>query len=704
MAKHKEAEKLEHKYFDRDLSWLSFNYRVLLEARDPEVRLFDKIKFLAIFSSNLDEFFRVRVASLRSLINIGKKKINKRLDLKPKRLLKSILETVNRHQEEYGQIFADLIIPELEKNQICLYMGQEINGVHRNYIDRYFKSRILSFLNPKIIEPDNHSYFLYNRHLYFGFKLRKKSPAPTEDAVQYAYLNIPSNELPRYYNLPVLEGVHHIISLDDMIRENLEFIFPDYHILECGSIKLNRDAELNIEDEFTGDLIEKISKTVAKRNIGVPSRFLYDQSLSSGTVQFLAQTFELNEDDLIPGGRYHNLHDLMKLKNPSSTPLESEKPKGLIKTQLDRCRNLFEAIDQGDQLLHFPYYNYDYVLRFFNEAALDPFVEEIKVTFYRIAANSLIGNALISAAKNGKKVTVFVEVKARFDEENNLRWAKRMKQAGIQIIYSIPGLKVHAKVALVHRSKPNQSAQKYAFLGTGNFNEETAGIYSDHGLMTCHQGILAELEQVYQYLLDRTRPENFKHILVSQFNLQDRFLELMDEEIARAEQGKPAKMVLKFNNLQDKVMIDKLYQASVAGVEIHLILRGICCLVPGIKNQSERITVRRLVDQYLEHGRAFWFMGGGQEKLFLGSADWMNRNLYRRIEVMFPVYDRELIAEITTLLNLQLQDNAKAVTLDKEMNNLKVPSDPNNPVLAQKDIYYWLKKKEEEASSANDGQ
>jgi len=684
----------EKRFLERDLSWLSFNYRVLMETRNPDLPLYNRIKFMAIFSSNLDEFFRVRVASLRHLIDIGKRKINKELDLKPKKLLKKIHEQVHQHQEEYGKILREIIIPGLEKNNIFLYMGQDIHPTHLGHLHNILKGKILSFLRPILLEDDKAgTYFLENGELYFSLKLQAKDNV-LPNQFQYAYLNIPSNHLPRFYQLPPVDGTEYFITIDDIIRFQIEFIFPQWKVLDCFSIKLNRDADLNIEDEYSGDLVDKIRNQVQKRNIGIPSRFLYDQTMPEEMLNKLAETFYLKDDDLIPGGRYHNLNDLMTFPNPRKPDLIEAPWPGLLKRELEECHFLFDIMDKKDLILHFPYHTYDYVVRFFNEAALDPFVKSIKVTLYRIAANSLIGHSLITAALNGKRVTVFVEVKARFDEENNIRWAQRMEEAGVQIIYSIPGLKVHAKVALIQREDPDEDQRWYGFLGTGNFNEKTAAIYTDHGLLTARQPMLNELDQVFQYLENRETPDQFEHLLVAQFNLMETFEELIDHEIMAAKKGNEARILIKLNNLEEKTMIEKLYEANNAGVKITLIVRSICCLIPGIKGQSEHIKVMRLVDRFLEHARIFVFHHHGEEKIFMGSSDWMKRNLFRRIEVVFPVYDPDIRSEILQILDFQLKDNTKATLIDNENRNLLPDGNQVNKRRAQLDLYQWIKEKE----------
>jgi len=681
----------ETKYFNRDLSWLSFNYRVLQEAMDPTVPLFEKIKFLAIFSSNLDEFFRVRVASLRGLSKVKKKHLAQELDSKPRKLLKKILKTVDQHQKEFGVIWKG-ILNDLRKKGIILYRDElSVEKEHLPIIDHYFKSRIAAFIQPVFYEEETKPLFLENRHLYLAVEL-----IDTRNQLQYAVINIPSDHLDRYFMLPTIGNKHYLITLDDIIRLNLNFMFSDFEVQGCYSIKLNRDADLNIDDEFTGDLVRKIKKHLSQRDIGVPSRFLYDNEISNEFLNILSEWIELNSEDLVQGGRYHNMSDLIALPNPLSENLSDPVLIAIKKKVFEQSDSIFDAIVQEDQLLHFPYQSYDYVLRFFSEASLDKSVKEIYATFYRVAQDSFIVNSLISAAKNGKKVTVFIEVKARFDEANNLYWADQMEQAGIKIKYSIPGLKVHAKVALVKKKTPDGKIIRYAFLGTGNFNEKTAGLYADHGLLTCNTEIGKELEALFKYLRKQKQFQGFKHLLVSQFNLKDKFLELIDREIVNIKKGEKAGIIIKVNNLEEREMIDKLYEASKAGVNIRLITRSICSLIPGVKGMSENIEVTRLVDRYLEHARIFIFQNSGNQEIYLGSADWMNRNIHHRIEVIFPLLNKQLQEELKMLIKLQLKDTVKARLLDESQHNqVKLSKANETKIRAQVDYYKWLKRREE---------
>ncbi|MFZ1329080.1 MAG: polyphosphate kinase 1, partial [Chitinophagaceae bacterium] len=512
----------------------------------------------------------------------------------------------------------------------------------------------------------------------------------------YAVLNIPSANLPRFSELPMLGDDHYILFLDDVIRENLQEVFPAFTVHGAWSIKLTRDAEMSIEDEFIGDIAEKIEKQLEKREVGHATRLLYDGTMPAQVKDFVQKYLLLRDEEMAEGGRYHNLKDLGSLPNPQKGKLTQSNWPSVAHSGFDNHRSIFQSITEQEKMLHLPYHSYNYILRFFNEAAIDPNVKEIYVTLYRVAADSHIVNALISAAKNGKKVTVFVELKARFDEANNLKWSKKMKAAGIKIINSIPGLKVHAKVALVKRIE-GKDWKNYSFMATGNFNEATGRFYTDHVLFTSNKEFGIELEWLFDYLQSRKQPAEymkipFQHLLVSQFNIIKRFEKLIDREIKNAKKGRPAGIIIKLNNLQERAMIEKLYEASRAGVKVQLLVRSICSLAPGVTGQSENITVHRIVDRYLEHARVFVFHNNGEPQYFMGSADWMNRNLHSRIEVIFPVYDPAFGEELNHILQLQLNDNRKAVYVNTALDNQRCTND-QAPLAAQQAIYEFVKSK-----------
>ena len=670
----------QRRYFNRDLSWLYFNERVMEEAANPGVPLLERLKFLSIFSSNLDEFYRVRMPVLRALQKIGEKDTNA-IDADERRsILNQARELINTQQERFGQILRQQLVPAFKDENIHLLYNEPFPDVVKDAAKEYFLSEVLAFLQPVKLDED-HFFFPENNKLYFVVNLL--SDARKEEII---FLNIPSDELPRFFTVKAEETTY-IAFLDDIIRHNLDKVFTGAKINGCYSIKITRDAELDLADEYPGDLSEEIDKQLKKRDFGLATRFLHQADIPLRTLQLITRRLDLQSANATAGGMYHNLKDFFSLpvKNPKLS-FDDWKPvnrKGL--SQL--------ASDGKDMIIHTPYQSYHSVLRFFNEAAINRDVKEIYITLYRVASNSRIVNALISAAKNGKHVQVMVELKARFDEANNLKWAKKMKDAGVKIVYSVNALKVHAKIAVVKTLKNGRLVYS-GLLATGNFNEATAKFYTDHVLFTCNRDLLREMELVFMFLSKRKKPaeENqveFKHLLVAQFNLQAKFIELIDREIAFAKAGKPAGIILKMNNLEERVLIDKLYEASQAGVKIQLIVRSICCLVPGVKGMSENITIRRIVDRYLEHGRIFIFNNEGKPSVFLGSADWMNRNIYHRIEVCFPVNDEDIKQEIIKIVTLQLQDNVQAVALNQELQNAPVPKGKPE-VQAQREIYRLL--------------
>lgn len=669
---------------DRDLSWLSFNRRILQEAGDVSVPLYERIKFLAIYSANLDEFFRVRVAAIRSLAGLGKKRIKKELDFDPKLLLKDILEEVNHQLDLFGKTFRNDILKDLNEHGIRLYHKDRILKSHKREITAYFKSHVLASMQP-VFFNEKPNLFLENNGLYMVIELQDPE-AP--DKLQYAHLKVPEG-LPRFRQLASIRGKDYIIFIDDIIRENLAFVFSDLRVLNCYSIKLNRDQDVALEKKISEHIVERVKKQLEKRKVGAPTRFLYDPSMPDHILHLLSDKLGLKAKELVPGGRYHNMNDLMKLPNPKGALLKAPKLQPVALKILDQYDCLFDAMDEQDRMLHFPYQSYDYILRLFNEAAIDPRVTSIRATLYRIAADSVVGQALVSAAKNGKKVEVFVELKARFDEANNIRWAKKMEKAGVKVTYSMQDLKVHAKVALIKREVEGK-IRSYGFFGTGNFNESTAGIYADHGLLSAHKGMCKELNHVFDYLQNGEEiPKTLKHLLVARFNMQDRFLGMIDREIAHVKNGRSGKVIIKLNNLEEETMIEKLYEASQAGVKIDLIIRGICRLKPQAPGLSENIRAIRIIDSYLEHARIFKFFNDGKPELYLSSADWMGRNLHKRIEVGFPVYDNTAREGLNKMLSLQLEDNTKARLLDENLKHLPIES-TGKKVRSQKDFHKYL--------------
>jgi len=674
----------ETSFFNRDLSWLKFNERILMEAERNTVPLLERIKFLSIFSSNLDEFYRVRMPVLLALEKLSNKENNDiRID---DNLLNTANQLISDQQQRYGVVLKSDIIPQLKENKINLIYGQPFPAEIQKSITRYFLSQVMAFLQPVYIDQ-NTDFFPSNNELYFLVTLKKELDA------EVIILNIPSNQLPRFYKVEA-EGETFIVFLDDIVRFHLDRIFPEGEVTGCYSFKITRDAEIDLKDEYSGSLSEQLEKQLLKRDAGLATRFLHQPGIPANVFELLKKLFNLKKANRIEGGQYHNLKDFMGF--PLNVPqLSNQNWPKLCNTDVIEG-SLTVAIYKNDIIVHTPYQSYDSVLRFFNEAAIDADVKEIYVTLYRVASDSKIVNALISAAKNGKKVTVLVELKARFDEANNIKWAKKMKEVGVNIIYSVTALKVHAKVALVKRQIGDRTRYSGLF-ATGNFNESTAAFYTDHILMTANKEMLREVELLFIFLAKRVKPSsadliNFKHLLVAQFNLQQVFIQLIDKEIEHAKQGKASGITIKMNNLEEKVLINKLYEASEAGVKIEMIVRSICRLIPGVKGMSENIKVTRIVDRYLEHGRVFIFHNLGKNDVYLGSADWMNRNIYRRIEVCFPIYNEQIKEEILAIIEIQKQDNVQAVCIDDDMNNIPVKSG-GILVESQHDIYALLKNK-----------
>ena len=686
-----------YRYFKRDVSWLSFNYRVLLEAEDASLPIYERIKFLSIYSSNLEEFYEIRVAEHRGVI-MQKNFVEESAD-EAEETLAAITHEVNRQQRDYYRIFYEQILPELNRQHIFLYQDEHPQPFHEEFVRDFFNEEVFPFLSPVMIQAGEIRTFIRDRRLYLVIRMVKKG-RPLEDpgdvpTYHYALMKIPFSKVPRFIELPPHEGKYYIMFIDDIIRANLQSVFPGYEIDSCYSIKISRDADIYLEDEGKGSILEKIRKKVKKRKIGALSRFMYDQAMPADFLAFICEAFGILPDDLVVGGRYNNLQDLSKLPNPAGKQLEQHPSLPMRIRSLDEVGSIFKVIKKRDVMLHFPYESFDYLIRFLMEAAFDPKVDEIKITQYRVAENSAVINTLISAAQNGKKVTVFVELKARFDEENNMRTAARMEQAGIKIIYSIPGWKVHAKVAVILRKDNAQGVKRrdFAYLSTGNFNEKTAKIYADMALLTCQEEIIADINKVFAVLEGRLQAPTFHHLLVARFNMVPELRRMIQCEIDHVQAGGKGYIILKMNGLHDQQMIDMLYRASEAGVKIDLIVRGICCLVPD-QPYSQNIRVTRIVDMFLEHARIWYFYNEGQEVLFLTSADWMRRNLNRRIETAFPILDPEIKQEVIDILHIQLRDNVKACRLDSELRNcFKRESDMREPVRAQQAIYDYLKQK-----------
>jgi polyphosphate kinase len=682
---------MELKLFNRELSWLSFNHRVLQEAKDPSVPLYEKIKFLAIFSSNLDEFFRVRVASLRSLLDL-KKKTQKELNFDLQKLLAKIHRIVVKMGDEFDNIFINIVKPELELNNIFLVDHTALNTIQKEFVSELFNTQIIPHIMPMIIAKKKITPFLRNQRLYLAVKLSTKgNHTSRKKRFYYAIVEVPTNHIDRFILLPKIGNKNYIIFLDDVIRLFLPNIFYGYNVHESYAVKLTRDAELYIDDEFSGNLLDKIKKSLAKRSSGAPSRFLYDKNMPANFLKFLKEALFLSNEDLYPGRKYHNFSDFFKFPNPGIKNLNYPEMKPLKSKVFENSDSIFDLIKKQDLLLYYPYQSYDYVINFIEQAAKDPNVTDIKITQYRVAKDSKIVNSLIKAAHRGKNVTAFVEIKARFDEEINIKSAEEMQKAGVKVLYSFPGIKVHAKIALITRNE-NGKLTEYVYLSTGNFNEITARLYTDYGFYTNNNSISKEVNKVFDFLERNNLKYEFKHLLVARFGMREKLISLIDNEICNAKNGLPAKIILKINSLEDERMIKKLYEASNAGVKIDLIVRGICCLIPCIPKLSENIKVISIIDRFLEHDRVYIFHNNGNDIVFLSSADWMKRNLSRRIEVAFPIYDKNLKNIIIEIIQIKLSDNVKARIIDEKQINNYVISNNNPAVRSQYEVYEYLKK------------
>ncbi len=650
-------------WMERDLSWLSFNDRVLQEAQDARNPLLERVKFLAIYSSNLDEFYRVRVASLRSLVKL-KRKVRSVLDLPPAKLIERINRKALAQQRKFGALWRGTLLPELARKGIHILDETKLTSAQQAFAKKWFKERVAPLLNTANVRAAN-APFIEDRKLYFVCRIKPLGKGASKD--RSVLVNIPSDDVGRFVLLPSRKGRTDILFLDDLMRLCLPDLFTGHRIVHCHSIKLSRDAELHLDEEFIGNVKEKVSKSLRKRRTGVPSRFLYDAEMPKGTVRELKALLGLGKPDMVPGGRYHNFSDLMKLPVEGHPSLR-DTPWPALPLMRSRTKDLFAAISRKDLLLHTPYHDFSAFLGWIERAAKDPAVKHIRMTLYRVATSSAVCTALLNALDKGKRVTVFVEVQARFDEGTNLYWGERLEQAGARVLYSYENLKVHCKLCCIDRTE-NGKLVRYAYLGTGNFNERTATLYADSALMTKRLVITREVNEVFKHLADRRHKPHLTQLLMAPLFLRNRIEDLIDKEIENAVRGRPASLLVKVNSLEDRALIAKLYDADRAGVKVRLIVRGICCLVTGIVGASEHIEAISLVDRYLEHTRAFVFHNNGDPLVYLSSADWMGRNLDRRIEVAFPIQDPDLRKEVMDMLELQWRDNVKARLLNSVQDN-----------------------------------
>ena len=676
---------MEHTFINRELSWLSFNARVLQEASDLAVPLVERIKFLGIYSNNMDEFFKVRVATIKRMIDlkIDSKKI---LGEKPKKLLLQVQAKVIEMQAKSQQTYLD-ILREMEREKIYIVNETQLSPEQQDFVVSYFNDKVLSAISPIMFRNVDKFPYLEDRAIYLATKLTRANGEQ-----EYAIVDIPTAVLPRFIELPGIDDRKCIILLDDIIRFNIRDVFAifKYEKYETYTIKLTRDAELDMDNDLTKSFLEKISKSVKQRRIGQPVRFVFDKDIPKDLLKYLSKHLELDDDDnLIPGGRYHNFRDFMSFPNVGSPELEYIQAPPVSHPLIRTGKSILKLIDKQDILLHFPYHKFTDYINLLREAAIDPDVLHIKITLYRVAKNSRVISALMNAVQNGKEVTVVIELQARFDENSNIYWARQLEDIGARVLFGIPRLKVHSKLTLITRRTGNR-IRHYSMIGTGNFHESNAAVYTDVLLLTADQRIGREVNKLFDYFENPFKYPNFNHLLVAPQFMRRKLYSLIDEEIRHAKAGNEAWIMVKINNLVDLDMIHKLYQASLSGVSIRLIVRGTCSLIPGVPGMSENIQAVSIVGRYLEHSRIFIFCNGGEERYYISSADWMTRNLDARVEVAAPIYDTEIQKELKYILETQLRDNVKARIIDAVQDNrYKRDSDP--PIISQAALYEHYK-------------
>ncbi|MES2593318.1 MAG: polyphosphate kinase 1 [Bacteroidota bacterium] len=680
---------------NREISWLSFNARVLQEAEDKTVPLIERIKFLGIFSNNRDEFFRVRVATLKRIVKYPKK-TERITGENPERLLNKIQKLVIEQQIKFEHIYQKLI-KELGQNNISIINERQLNKEQGVYVKKFFHETVLPSLFPIMVDNNSKFPFLKDKSVYLIIKLGRYDKIKKS---KYALIEVPTSTISRFVVLPKgKDNKNVIILLDDVIRYCLEDVFSNFihDYIEAYNIKLTRDAEIDIDNDLNKSFVEKISKGLKDRKKGQPVRLVYDSQIAPDMLSFVMKRIKLGKgDNPIPGGRYHNFKDFISFPNVGGPNLSYDKVVPLRHPDLPNGQSLkdqpsfFSVLKKKDILLTYPYQSFDHVIDLLREASIDPKVQSIKITLYRVAKKSNIVQALINAIKNGKEVTAVVELQARFDEEANIFWANKLQEEGAKVIYGVPGLKVHSKMFLITRKEGNKIIE-YAHIGTGNFNRDTANVYTDHSLLTVDKRITEEVARVFMFYADNLKIGTYKHLLVAPFFMRKQIVQLINKEIQNAKKNKPASIILKLNNLVDPEMIRKLYEASNEGVKIKLLVRGICSLVAGVKGLSDNIEAISIVDKFLEHSRVFIFYNGGDEKYFISSADWMGRNFDFRSEVAVPLYSDEIKGQIRTIIDLLLADTAKVRILGSDQNNeYRKVSSKTPKIRAQEAIYNLL--------------
>jgi polyphosphate kinase len=678
----------------RDISWLSFNARVLQEAADPSVPLRERIRFLGIFSNNMDEFFRVRVATLKRMVEFKSKAMETmHLESEPQKILDEIQMIVLNQQSEFNRIWENMQ-EELKKARIFLVTEKELNKEQREFVSQYYEEEVSANVIPLMIESIPNFPYLRDKSIYLGVVMWK-SQSPLKK--NYALIEIPSRVLGRFIQLPSPEGEHHIILLEDVIRFNLPEIFSYFGHDQYSAhvFKVTRDAEIDIDNDVSTSLIQKIEKGLKNRRKGKPVRFVYDREMDPALLEYLIRRMNLTKrDNLIPGGRIHNFRHFMDFPE-TVFDKKSDRRKPFIHPLLVDER-VTDVVMEKDVMLHFPYHSFSAVIDLLREAAVDPDVTSIKITCYRLASQSKIINALINAARNGKHVTVMLELRARFDEEANLEWKDRLEEEGARVLTGFPDLKIHAKLCVI-KKRINDRSTHYGFVSTGNLNEKTSMVYADHCLLTSNQKIMADANRIFSYLEQPKTGDHFlkscKTIIPSPIMLRKQLHKLINTEIKNARQKKPASIILKMNSLSDEDLIDRLYDAAKEGVELKLIVRGIFCMLSENKKFKKPITAISIVDEYLEHARVWVFHNNGKEKVYISSADWMVRNLDHRVEATCPITEEGIKKELKNILNIQLSDNVKARWLNNELSNDYVSFKGKKKTRSQFETYHFLSKK-----------
>lgn len=693
----------KNQYVNREISWLKFNERVLQESIDTRVPLIERLRFLGIFSNNLDEFFKVRYATVKRIVQAGKSGKRVLGGERAKDLLEEITEIVIQQQRE-SQVILKQIEKELEQENIFLIDETEIQEHQEEFLRNHFIENVSPSLMTIILDENTEFPTLKDTAAYLAIKMVLIDGA--EDTrrngeIRYALIEIPK-EIDRFIVLPREEDRDYIILLDDLIRYSLRSIFNmfSYKSISAHMIKITRDAELDIDNDLSKSFIEKISSSVENRKISDPVRFVYDSSIEADTLNFLKEKMAIEDtDSVIPGGRYHNRRDYMGFPSLGRTDLMYDRIRPLPIRGLQMEKGIFDQIAEKDYLQYAPYHTFNYVIKFLREAAIDPKVHSIKLTVYRLANHSQVAASLINAAKNGKQVTVQIELQARFDEQANIKYAEQLQEEGVRLIFGIPGLKVHSKICVIDREEEGR-IRRYGFISTGNFNESTARIYTDYTLFTAHEPILKELNKVFNFFDTSYKIFKYKHLVVSPHYTRRNFRRLIDREVANARQGREAYIKIKMNSFTSYDMVDLMYAASNAGVKIQLIIRGICCLIPGIPGMSENIEAISIVDKFLEHPRVFIFGNNGDPQVYISSADWMTRNLDYRVEVGCPIYDEDIKRELIDTFEISWKDNVKARIFDAEQNNrYREPDGP--PFRSQFEMYdYYVRKLENPGESS----